>query len=311
MRTAWAFLGGGLVVLLCNRDLRADAPTPGTLPVAGQPVDIGLPHRHEGRKLEWDPSFHRVGVPEMVVTGAAAGIALTTAIVRPLKTGWSGGILFDNSVRDALRLPSYQARLDIRDASDVGLATITMFPILVDSALLAYWYRGSEDVALQTALIDAEAISITAALQGAATFFGGRARPYVQNCGGAVPSNSDDCNTPSEYRSFFSGHSASSFTSAGLICAHHLRLHLFDSGADTVTCAAAFVTAAAIATMRVMGDMHYASDVLVGAVVGTSVGLGVPLLHHYSGHEEARGAPSAVTVRFVPIALGGAIEGSF
>jgi len=60
-----------------------------------------------------------------------------------------------------------------------------------------------------------------------------------------------------------------------------------------------------------MGDMHYASDVLVGAVVGTSVGLGVPLLHHYSGHEEARGSPSAVTVRFVPIALGGAIQGSF
>ena len=311
MRPAWAFLGGGLAVLLCNRDLRADAPTPGTLPVGGQPVDIGLPHRHEGRKLEWDPSFHRVDVPEMIVTGAAATIALSAAIVRPLKTGWSGGILFDDSVRNALRLPSYQARLDIRDASDVGLAAITTFPFLVDSALLAYWYRGSEDVALQMALIDAEAISITAALQGTATFFSGRARPYVQNCGGAVPSNSVDCNTSSEYRSFFSGHSASSFTSAGLICAHHLRLHLFDSTADTVTCAAAFVTAAAIATMRVMGDMHYASDVLVGAVIGTSVGLGVPLIHHYSGHEEAHAGPSAVTVRIVPIALGGAIEGSF
>lgn len=292
-------------------DARADATPSGTLPVGSQPVAVGLPHRHEGTQLVWDPSFNRMDAPEMIVTGVAAAVALAGAIATPLHTGWTGGVLFDNAARSALRLPSYQAQLDIRDASDVGLALATTFPVLVDSALVAYWYRGSDDVALQMTLIDAEAFAISAALQGTANFLGGRARPYVQDCGGGVPSNSVDCNNPSEYRSFFSGHSALSFTSAGLICAHHLRLHLFESAADGVTCAAALVAAAGIATMRVMGDMHYASDVLTGAIVGTSVGLGIPLLHHYRGHEVGPGDPTGVTLHIVPIAFGAAVGGSF
>jgi membrane-associated phospholipid phosphatase len=311
MRGAWALVAAGLAVLASQREVHADVPTPGTLPVESQPVPVPLPHRHEGRKLEWDPSFDRMDAPEIVVTGASAGIALAGAIATPLKTGWTGGILFDDAARNALRLSSYQARLDVRDASDVGLALISTFPVLVDSALVAYWYRGSDDVALQMTLIDAEAVSISAGLQGAVNFFSGRARPYVRDCGGAVPSNSIDCNTTSENRSFFSGHSAISFTSAGLICAHHLRLHLFDSGADAVTCVTALVAAAGIATMRVMGDMHYASDVLTGAILGTSVGLGVPLLHHYTGHEVDQSARSDVTLHIVPIAFGAALGGTF
>jgi membrane-associated phospholipid phosphatase len=311
-RCPWPLFAPVLAVVTWAGSAGADVPAPGTLPVEGQPVGTGLPRRHEGKKLEWDPSFNRMDEPEIILTAAAAAVALAGAIAPPLKTGWTGGILFDDSARNTLRLSSYQARLDIRDASDVGLAVMTTFPILVDSALLAYWYRGSDDVALQMTLIDAEAISISAAVQGAANFFTGRARPYVQDCGGAVSSNSTDCNNnPSEYRSFFSGHSAISFTSAGLICAHHLRLHLFESAADTVTCAAAFVAAAGVATMRVMGDMHYASDVITGAIVGTSVGLGVPLLHHYAGHEVGPDGTSGVTLHIVPMAFGAALGGTF
>lgn len=311
-RDAWALMTIGLTVVVWERGVRADVPTPpGTLPVESQPVGVGLPKRHEGKKLEWDPSFNRMDAPEMVVTGVAAGIALAGAVVKPRQTGWTGGIAFDNAARNTLRLSSYQARLDIRDASDVGLAFMSTFPVLVDSALVAYWYRGSDDVALQMTLIDVEAYSISAGLQGAANFLAGRARPYVQDCGGAVSSSSIDCNTNSEWRSFFSGHSAISFTAAGLTCAHHLRLRLFETSADTVTCVAGFVAAAGIATMRVMGDMHYASDVITGAIVGTSVGLGVPLLHHYSGHEVDPDANSDFTLRIVPIAFGAAVGGSF
>jgi membrane-associated phospholipid phosphatase len=257
----------------------------------------------------WDPAFNRMDGPEMVLTSVAAAVALGAAIAPPLHTGWRGGILFDDGVRNTLRLPSYQARLDARDASDVGLAFITTFPVLVDAALVAYWYRGSDDVALQMTLIDAEAMAIAAAVQGTANFLSGRARPYVQDCGAAVPGSSIDCNTNSEYRSFFSGHSTLSFTSAGLICAHHLRLHLFDSAADPVLCASAFVAAVGIATLRVVGDMHYASDVLTGAVVGTAVGLGIPLLHHYRSHEE--GESAGLDIHLLPTPNGVSLTGSF
>ncbi len=241
----------------------------------------------------------------MILTGAAGAVALTFNILHPLNTGWSGGILLDNDVRNALRLHSISAEYEVRSVSDLGLALMVSYPVLVDSLIVAYWYRGTADVGLQMGLIDVEAYSITAAIQGTTTFFAGRARPYSSGCGSsALPSDTTDCEDQTRYRSFFSGHSAVSFTSAALICAHHEELRLFDSNADHFTCAAGFLAAAAIGTMRIIGDEHYFSDVLLGAMVGTTVGLTVPLLHHYKTSGATQSA-SSFRMHIVP-GLGGA-----
>jgi membrane-associated phospholipid phosphatase len=291
----------------------AQDPAGTTLPVAGPPLATGLPGRHQGTRLSWDPAFNRVDTPELILTGAAVGVALAANILPPRETGWKGGVLFDDDVRRALRLSDYQVRLNARDMSDVGLALITAFPVIVDSLIVAYWYRGSDDVALQMTLIDAEAFAITAALQGAATYLGGRARPYSDDCGGEVPEKNIDCQSHGRYRSFFSGHTAHSFTSASLMCAHHMSLSLFESGADAVTCVSGFVAAGAIGTLRIAGDMHYASDVATGALVGTAVGLGVPLLHHYKRRAPDDGARStgAIEWNVIPLPTGVQIVGAF
>jgi len=286
-------------------------PASGILPVSGKPFATGLPRRHQGKQLHWDPEFNRMDLPEMIITGAAASVALATNIAKPLNTGWAGGIGFDNDVRNALRATTFQARLDARDTSDVGLGFITTFPILVDSLVVAYWYRGSTDVAQQMALIDLEAMTIAGAIQGTANFFAGRERPYGQGCGTEIPNDTQDCQSTSRYRSFFSGHSTLSFTSASLICAHHQALKLFDSAADPVTCVTGYVAAATIATLRVVGDVHYASDVLIGAVVGTSVGLGLPLLHHYKREKPAFASLSGLQMQIVPSMNGAAVVGTF
>jgi membrane-associated phospholipid phosphatase len=152
-------------------------------------------------------------------------------------------------------------------------------------------------------------MAIAAAFQGAANFLGGRERPYGVDCGTAISGNTIDCQSPSRYRSFFSGHSALSFTSAGLICAHHLALDLFENAADPAMCATAFVAAGAIATLRMVGDMHYLSDVLTGAVVGTAVGLGIPLLHHYRRAEPS--SASGLRLQIVPSWGGAQLVGTF
>jgi membrane-associated phospholipid phosphatase len=247
--------------------------------------------------------------PEMVLTGVAAGIALATNILPPLKTGWSSPVLFDEDLR-SLRLPTLDARLEVRSGTDAGLALMTTYPILVDSIIVAYWYRGSDDVALQMALIDAEAFAIVGALEGTTNLLSGRARPYFAECGTGVPSSTTDCSTDTLHRSFFSGHSAISFTAASLICAHHEALHLFESAADPITCTAGLVAAATIGTLRIVGDAHYFSDVFVGALVGTAVGLGVPLLHHYR-RADKDGTPSAFSLKLVPGPTGGQLVGTF
>jgi hypothetical protein len=185
-------------------------------------------------------------VPEMVLTGVAASIALASNILHPLNTGWSGGILFDDQIRSALRLSSVDAQLEVRTGTDLGLAVMTSYPFLIDSLIVAYWYRGSADVALQMALIDAEAFAITGAIEGTTNFLSGRARPYSSECGSGIPSNTTDCATDTLNRSFFSGHTAVSFTAAALICAHHEELRLFDNAGDHAACIAGFTAATAI-----------------------------------------------------------------
>ena len=179
-------------------------------------------------------------VPEMVLTGVAASIALASNILHPLNTGWSGGILFDDQIRSALRLSSVDAQLEVRTGTDLGLAVMTSYPFLIDSLIVAYWYRGSADVALQMALIDAEAFGITGAIEGTTNFLSGRARPYSSECGSGIPSNTTDCATDTLNRSFFSGHTVASFTAAALICAHHEELRLFDNAGDHAACIAGF-----------------------------------------------------------------------
>jgi len=245
----------------------------------------------------------------MVVTGVAAGVALTTNILHPLDTGWASGILIDDQVR-SLRAPTLDAQLEVRSASDVGLAIMVTYPVLVDSVIVAYWYRGSDDVALQMALIDVEAFTITGALAGTANFLSGRARPFAQECGGLIPSNSLDCTTDTKNRSFFSGHTSISFTGASLICAHHLALDLFESAADPVMCATGLALATTIGALRIIGDAHYFSDVVVGAAVGTAVGLGIPLLHHYK-RAPGPGASSVLRLNLVPSFNGAQLVGTF
>jgi membrane-associated phospholipid phosphatase len=41
-----------------------------------------------------------------------------------------------------------------------------------------------------------------------------------------------------------------------------------------------FLTAAAVGYLRIAADKHYFSDVMLGAIVGTALGAGLPLLFH-------------------------------
>ena len=277
-----------------------------TIPVNSPTVGPGLLVRHPGERLSWEPTFASMKVGDYVVFGTSAAIALATAIAPPIKTGWSARNDFDNAMRDALRLRNYQSQIDVRDASDVGLAFITSFPILVDSLIVSYWYRGSRDAAFQMFAMDAEAFALAGAVQGTVSFLAGRERPYGADCGGALSSSTVDCTSNARYRSFFSGHSTLSFTSAALICSHHQMLRLFDSAADPITCGSAFALAAGVALFRVIGDMHYATDILVGAAVGTAIGFGVPLLHRSKKKDT-----NTTSVTVVPGPGGIAVGGTF
>jgi membrane-associated phospholipid phosphatase len=276
-----------------------------------------FPHSRGGTPLVWDSEYRRVSTGDFVLTAADAGVALAALIVKPLNNGWTGPILFDNGARNTLRLTSLDARGLAADTSDVLLSVSLMGPFLVDSLATAWWYRGSKDVAQQMAMIDGETLSITAAIQGLSAMFAGRQRPYVQTCGKVLPNSTVECQTDSKDRSFFSGHTSLTFTSAALVCSHHLNLDLFeDNPADEFSCASAEFAAASTGLLRIMSDNHWASDVLTGAIVGNAVGFGAPYFLHYRRHKKGDAAPTSAerrdfSVHFLPTGLGAAAVGTW
>ncbi len=267
------------------------------------------------RPVVWRAEWPRFGTADWIVTGAGAATAIATAIIPPQSKHVYGGALFDESARDALRLKSPQARFNARDASDVILSLEATWPFFVDALVTTWWFRNSRDAAAQMALVDAQALSIVTAIQGATNTLASRERPYGRACGTAdQPEQTVECEGNVRYRSFFSGHAAFAFMSAGLICTHHVQHGLFGGAADSVACVVGYAGAAATATLRVMGDMHYATDVLTGAAVGAIVGIAVPLFHYRNANmvtEPRTGRAQTIDVSVVPVGAGLGFGGTF
>ena len=276
-------------------------------PAVGAPSVV--PEPGTGEPLIWTgPRFSTL---DYVITVTGGAITLGAAVFDPRSQHvLSGGILFDDAVRGALRREGIQARYAFRDASDAGVSLAVTWPFVVDSLVTAWWYRGSRDVAEQMALIDLETFAIAGAVQGATNVLVSRERPYGGNCGSSeLPEVAIDCDGSNRYRSFFSGHSAFAFTGAALICTHHFRTDLLGAPWDALSCAGAYAVAATTATFRVVSDVHYASDVVTGALMGTLIGYGVPFLHY--GERAPAAEPAGFSIQLVPSPGGIGVWGVF
>jgi membrane-associated phospholipid phosphatase len=268
-------------------ELPASAPAPAPLPAKAAPVSPLVPGYvptlvsvNAPPPLVW--KWARFSTANYVVTGAGAALTLAAAIIQPrAQHSLSGGVWFDESVRDVLRVDTLPNRYIFRDASDVGLSLMVSWPFVADALTTAWWYRGSREAAQEMALIDLETLAVSGAIQGVTNVLVSRERPFGRNCGTEeLPSDAIDCANSVHYRSFFSGHSSFSFTSAALICIHHFKNELLGAPWDALSCAGGYAVASTTATFRVVSDVHYATDVLTGALMGTLVGYGVPLLHY-------------------------------
>jgi membrane-associated phospholipid phosphatase len=260
---------------------------------AGEPSASASDDEHE---LRWRGTpYHPL---EAVGTALAGGAALAVVFgTKPAaEPRLAGGILFDDAVRDGLRLRSPGARDAARAVSDVTAVASLVVVLGVDS-LAVPLLRGSPGVALRMLAVDLEAVAWNGLLTPSVYTLTARARPSREDCL-RDPGFDPLCNAGTS-ASFWSGHTAQAFNAAGLSCAHHAYLHLLGGGApDAVACAGMVTLAATTGTLRVMGDRHHATDVIVGSLVGFGIGYGVPTLLHYFPYGYARRAHAAgLTIR--------------
>jgi membrane-associated phospholipid phosphatase len=268
--------------------------------------------RGGGKPLRWDPAWREFDWFDAGLMGVATAGIITGTIIGPDTSAPNrGGVLFDDDVRDALRLRNSGDRQFARDTSDFFLSTVIAYPYFVDSLLVASWYRQSPRIGMQMALIAAEAAVVTYSLQTAANVISSRERPFGRECGDEVDPESDDCVADNRFKSFLSGHTSQSFAAAGVTCVFHAKMPLYGGNTDWIPCASSLTLAAATGTLRVVSDQHYATDVVSGALLGAGVGVGLPLLLHFHGSTPERTAESKLRVFVVPTTSGVQAVGVF
>lgn len=226
--------------------------------------------------VSYPDSAQRVGWVDLGVTLAFAGVALGAFLSEPNSGSMTAGSI-DLGIREALGASNQTDREIARRASDVLWGTTLGYGAVVDPLVNAWWLRQSPDVAWQIAAMNVEVEVIRLGTQQLVAHLVGRERPCAQN-GAEDPS----CGSEGLDLSFYSGHTSSAFAAATATCTHHAFIPL--SGRHAwVTCLALYSAATAVGFFRIVGDKHYASDVAVGALVGSATGFLVPAFHYLTG----------------------------
>ena len=272
------------------------------LPVVFGAAVFFLPARASAatEPFAWDPAWHKFRWTEGVATVGfiATAYAEDKYLKNPTTPRWTGGILLDNQIRGLLRGSNHEQRAATIYA-DTNVAVLSLFPYF-DAAVALTLHRDPE-VAAQMFLINAQAQSFTGSVTLFTKWAVGRQRPFARDCTGGK-SGSHDCGSSYDNGSFFSGHTVTAFTGAGLTCVHHEHLPLYGGGApDKWACVWTLIGAGSSAVLRIISDDHYASDVMVAAGVGFLTGYVIPSWLHYGfGRTRTSKPRRAGDVQIVP-----------
>jgi membrane-associated phospholipid phosphatase len=261
------------------------AKTPGEYSFAPDevcPYCALTPQFPDGRSgLHWHDHWSAVGLREYVTIPLLVAANFALPYIAPeQEADWTGPILFDRSVRDAVRLDGSGARSTAGAVSDALFVISYVHPLVIDNLLVTWWGHEAPRVAWQMSVINAQAYALTFAFNGATKRFTSRARPWVEGCD--TDPTGESCGSGGRYSSFYSGHAAVTATGAGLICAHHTQLSLYRNPMlDTGACLTAIAGTALTGGLRIASDNHWTSDVLVGHLMGYFSGYLLPTLLYY------------------------------
>jgi len=230
--------------------------------------------------FHWNKKHTRFRPVEYVITGVLGPVAIGEYFLAPAQAQphWIGGILFDDSVRNALRIQSPTGLHAVWTMADTVGVTLVALSVGLDSIIVPL-ARGSFDVAMQLTLMDAESFALSSLLTVTLYDTVGRARPAYEDC---QRNPSSVACTGSLTASFPSGHINEAFTAAGLSCAHHIYARVYGNRiADIFACVRDLTLGTTEALLRVMGDRHYMTDVIVGSAFGFGFGFALPTTLHY------------------------------
>jgi len=125
-----------------------------------------------------------------------------------------------------------------------------------------------------------------------------RARPYMYYEPETYPK--EDIESKDCFNSFPSGHTTMAFAAATFVSYTYCEYFPESSWKVPIICAS-YGLATTTATLRILSGNHFFTDVLVGAVIGSSTGFLVPYLHKINNSNETLDvnlSPTTVSFKF-------------
>ena len=276
----------------------------------------GAAHATDPKHVVWSKDWPKFRLSEGIATLAmGAGIIAIESVPAPTNPTWRGGILFDDSVRSSLRGGSASTEKTAVDVGDVLFYGGVVTPFIIDIYVVALGVHQNAEVAGEMLMMNLQSLGVSGVLSLGAEHIAARERPFNSNCPASGPATASgqsllgSCDDSSRAQSFYSGHSAAVMTMAGLTCAHHQHLPLYGGGvADLAPCVVMVGAALGTGVARIVGDRHWASDVVLGWTVGALSGYVLPSLLHYgftNGHPLGEVAVGGLRMAPVPQAYVG------
>lgn len=211
------------------------------------------------------PAYYSIHGGATLLLSASAILAQNA---RGLEPGWDSDFFpGDLRVRDNYALSA-------ADASDVSLSLTLANPVAAQFGL------GVGKHSLNAGLVYTETLALNLAINSITKVLVRRPRPSTYRLREA------GVNPDLEwFVSFYSGHASTAFAAA--IAGSYLFAEgTSDREARYLLWATELGLAAGTSALRVRAGKHYYSDVLLGALIGTAVGVGVPLIHGASRRPE-------------------------
>lgn len=191
----------------------------------------------------------------------AAGFAVGTIAIRPL----------DKRAAAALQEPTRQQRTLFQEGSTIVRTIAVPGSVVIGTSMYAIGRIAHVDRLAEVGLHGTEALGVGAAVADVLKDVLGRARPFVDT----VP-NPDDWQPlrgfrrGANFQSFPSGHSVAAFAAAAAVSSETSRWWPMATyfGIGPVL----YGGAAAVGLSRMYNNRHWASDVIMGAAIGTFAG---------------------------------------
>jgi membrane-associated phospholipid phosphatase len=235
-------------------------------------IGIASPARADppGAQVRFSPDLD---VTVTLLAGSAWVVTeLDKANFAPEACRWCDASLngLDASVRKALLWKNPETAASLSNVAVFGIAPLSALGVTA----LAAWHDHKTQNVPGDSLLIFQASLLAMDLNQAVKYTAGRMRPYVRFGDQAVLANNPDPHDG--LLSFFSGHTTWAFslaTASGTLAS--MRGYRW---APWVW-AQGLAIGVASGYLRIAADRHYFTDVLAGALIGSAVGVAVPLLH--------------------------------